>query len=117
MSDYANKVAEYTQDPQLASIAKELDEALDKAILGRQEVHFSPLGKLPKFTLSVVLCNQDEYNEKTVWDYPVKEAYEYSNWHLCTGWGDWLNTTKQSPLNQTQEYKGQPVGQFFFESE
>jgi len=115
LSDYANKVAEYTQDPQLASIAKELDEALDKAILGRQEVHFSPLGKLPKFTLSVVLCNQDEYNEKTVWDYTFKEAYEYSNWHIFTHWGDWLNTTKQGPLVQTKEYKGQPLGQYDFE--
>ncbi len=35
LSDYANKVAEYTKDPQLVSIARELDEALDKAILGR----------------------------------------------------------------------------------
>ena len=117
LSDYANKVAEYTKDPQLISIAKELDEALDKAILGRQEIHLSPLGDLPKFTLSVVLCSQDAYKGKTAWDYTVKEAYEYSNWHLFTGWGDWLNTTKQSPLNQSQEYKGQPVGQFFFESE
>lgn len=115
LSDYANKVAEYTKDPQLISIAKELDEALDKAILGRQEIHLSPLGDLPKFTLSVVLCSQDAYKGKTAWDYTVKEAYEYSNWHLFTGWGDWLNTTKQSPLNQSQEYKGQPVGQYFFE--
>ena len=114
LSDYANKVAEYTKDPQLISIAKELDEALDKAILGRQEIHLSPLGDLPKFTLSVVLCSQDAYKGKTAWDYTVKEAYKYSNWHLFTGWGDWLNTTKQSPLNQSQEYKGQPVGQYFF---
>ena len=49
-------------------------------------------------------------------DYANKVAeYTKDPWHLFTGWGDWLNTTKQSPLNQSKEYKGQPVGQYFFE--
>lgn len=114
LGDYANKVAEYTKDPQLASIAKELNDGLDKAILTRQDIHHSPIGDLPKFSISVCLCNKEDYQKKTSWDYTYKEAYEYTNWHLFTGWGDWLNTTKQGPRDQTKEYKGQPVGQFFF---
>ena len=115
LSDYANKVAEYTNDPQLISIAKELDEALDKAILGRQEIHLSPLGNLPKFSISVVLSSQADYQSMTVWDYSFKDAYEYTNWHIFTDWGNWLNTTKQGPHDQFKQYKGQPVGQYFYE--
>lgn len=114
LGDYANKVAEYTKDPQLISIAKELNEALDKAILGRQDMHYSPHGDLPKFSLSVVLCSQADYQAKTSWDYTFKEAYEYTNWNIFTGWGDWLNTTTQGPRDQTMQYQGQPVGQYFF---
>ena len=106
LGDYANKVAEYTKDPQLASIAKELNDGLDKAILARQDIHHSPIGDLPKFSISVCLCNKEDYQKKTSWDYTYKEAYEYTNWHLFTGWGDWLNTTKQGPRDQTKEYKG-----------
>ena len=114
LGDYANKVAEYTKDPQLISIAKELNEALDKAILGRQDMHYSPHGDLPKFSLSVVLCSQADYQAKTSWDYTFKEAYEYTNWNIFTGWGDWLNTTTQGPRDQTMQYQGQPVVQYFF---
>lgn len=114
LGDYANKVAEYTNDPQLIAIAKELNEDLDKAILARKDLHYSPLGDLPKFSLSVVLCNQEKYQKKTAWDYTFREAYEYTNWHLFTGWGNWLNTTKQGPCDQTRIFKGQPVGQYLF---
>lgn len=114
LGDYANKAAEYTNDPQLVSIAKELNDGLNQAILGRCEMHLSPLGDLPKFSLSVVLSSQADYQAKTAWDYTFKEAYEYTNWHLFTGWGNWLNTTKQGPRNQTTEYQGQPVGQYMF---
>lgn len=116
LGDYANKVAEYTSDPQLISIAKELNDGLDQAILGRCEMHLSPLGDLPKFSLSVVLSSQAAYQAKTAWDYTFKEAYEYTNWHIFTGWGNWLNTTKQGPRAQTKEYQGQPVGQYMFVS-
>ena len=115
LGDYANKVAEYTNDPQLINIAKEMNKALDEAIIGRCDLHFSPYGDLPKFSLSVVLCSQEDYQKKTAWDYTFKEAYEYTNWHLFTDWGNWLNTTKQGPHDQTLQYKGQPVGQYFFE--
>ena len=114
LGDYANKVAEYTNDPQLISIAKDLNDGLDQAILGRCDVHFSPLGDLPKFSLSVVLSSQADYQAKTAWDYTFKEAYEYTNWHIFTNWGNWLNTTKQGPRNQTKQYEGQPVGQYMF---
>jgi len=117
LGDYANKVAEYTKDPQLISIAKEVNDALDKAILGRQDMHYSTYGDLPKFSLSVVLSSQADYQAKSSWDYTYKEAYDYTNWNIFTGWGDWLNTTTQGPHNQTLHYQGQPVGQYFFESE
>ena len=117
LSDYAHKVAEYTQDSQLTSIAAEIDEVLDKAILGRCEQHHSIYGDLPKFTLSVELCNQESYQSKTIWNYTFKEAYEYTNWHIFTGWGNWLNTTKQGPHNQSKSFMGQPVGQFMIEAD
>ena len=112
LGDYANKVAEHTKDPQLISIAQELNEALDKVILGRCDLHFSPFGDLPKFSLSVVLCSQEDYQKKTAWDYTFKDAYEYTDWHIITGWGEWLNTTEQGPRNQLDGYHGQPVGQY-----
>lgn len=111
LGDYANKVAEYTQDPELISIAKELNADLDEVILKRTDLHFSPRGDLPKFSLSVVLCNKDAYQAKTAWDYTFREAYEYTNWDIFTAWGEWLNTTKQAPHDQSNEFKGQPVGQ------
>ena len=114
LGDYANKVAEYTSDPQLISIAKDLNDGLDQAILKRCDLHLSPLGDLPKFSLSVVLSSQADYQAKTAWDYTFKDAYEYTNWHIFTGWGKWLNTTKQGPRNQTFGYQGQPVGQYLF---
>ena len=114
LGDYANQVARYTNDPQLISIAKDLNNGLDQAILGRCELHLSPLGDLPKFSLSVVLCSQADYQAKTAWDYTFKEAYEYTNWHLFTNWGKWLSTTKQGPRNQILQYQGQPVGQYMF---
>ena len=117
LGDYANKVAEYTKDPELITIAKELNDGLDKAILARQDLHYSPYGDLPKFSLSVVLSSQEDYGKETKWDYTYQEAYEYTNWHLFTGWGDWLKTTTQGPRNQTRKYNGQPVGQYFFPKE
>ena len=112
LGDYANQVAHYTNDPQLTDIAGELNDALDQAILGRCDLNFSPYGTLPKFSLSVVLCSQADYQKKTNWDYTFKEAYEYTNWHLFTDWGNWLNTTKQGPKDQSEGPQGQPVGQY-----
>ena len=113
LEDYAAQVAKYTGDSQLKTISAQLSEALGKAILGRAEMHFSTLGDLPKFTLSVVLCSNKDYQAKTAWDYTFKEAYEYTNWHIFTGFGDWLNTTRQGPRDQSEGYQGQPVGQCF----
>ena len=113
LEDYAAQVAKYTGDSQLKTISAQLSEALGKAILGRGEVHYSTYGDLPKFTLSVVLCSNKDYQAKTAWDYTFKEAYEYTNWHVFTGFGDWLNTTRQGPRDQSKGYQGQPVGQCF----
>lgn len=113
LEDYAAQVAKYTGDSQLKTISAQLSEALGKAILGRAEMHFSTLGDLPKFTLSVVLSSNKDYQAKTAWDYTFKEAYEYTNWHIFTGFGDWLNTTRQGPRDQSKGYQGQPVGQYF----
>lgn len=111
LEDYAAQVAKYTGDSQLKTISAQLSEALGKAILGRAEAHYSTYGDLPKFTLSVVLCSNKDYQAKTAWDYTFKEAYEYTNWHVFTGFGDWLNTTRQGPRDQRKSYQGQPVGQ------
>ena len=113
LEDYAAQVAKYTGDSQLKTISAQLSEALGKAILGRGEVHYSTYGDLPKFTLSVVLCSNKDYQAKTAWDYTFKEAYEYTNWHVFTGFGDWLNITRQGPRDQSKGYQGQPVGQCF----
>ena len=76
-------------------------------------VSFLGYGDLPKFTLSVFLCSNKDYQAKTAWDYTFREAYEYTNWHVFTGFGDWLNTTRQGPRDQSKGYQGQPVGQCF----
>jgi len=110
-ADYAHKVAEETQDEQLKQISQEIDDAFNHMILARREVHGCKYGDLPQFTLSVVLNSQATYQKTVPQGYTFKEAYEYTNWHLFTDWGLWLETNQQEPKDQNKNFYGQPVGQ------
>ncbi len=110
-ADYAHKVAEYTKDEQLKQLSQQIDEAFAKIILARNEVHGSPYGDLPQFTLSVILHGQKAYEAATSMGHTFQEAYEYTNWHLFTDWGKWLMTNQQEPKDQSRGPIGQPVGQ------
>ena len=110
-ADYAHKVAEMTGDQQLQEIAQMIDEVFNKMIIARREVHGGSYGDIPQFTLSVVLKGQETYEKMTDYGYTFGEAYEYTNWHLFTNWGQWLKTNQQEPKDQTDEFLGQPVGQ------
>ena len=110
-ADYAHKVAELTGDAQLKEIVRQIDEAFDKIIIARREVHGGIYGDIPQFSLSFTLKNQEGYEKKTEWGYTFGEAYEYTNWHLFTEWGTWLKTNQQAPKDQTKALLGTPVGQ------
>ncbi len=110
-ADYAHKVAEETQDEQLKQISQEIDDAFSRMILARREVHNCKYGNLPQFTLSVVLNSQATYLKAVPQGYTFKQAYEYTNWHIFTEWGLWLETNQQEPKDQTKNFYGQPVGQ------
>ncbi len=109
-ADYAHKVAELTDDAELKQIATEVDAAFDKMIICRRESHTGHYGDLPRFTLSCVLCNQAAYEKDTEQGYTFQTAYEYTNWHIFTDWGNWLKTNQQVPKDQTRKFLGQPVG-------
>ena len=110
-ADYVHKVAELTGDAELQAISAEIDEVFDRLIISCHEVHKSRYGDIPRFTLSVVLKGQESYEKPTKWGYTYDEAYEYTNWHLFTGWGNWLRTNQQQPKDQKEEWLGQPLGQ------
>lgn len=89
--DFANQLAEKTKDSVFVASAKELKQAFDKLILKKIEVHYDEEHKLDSFSLSVLMLFHDIYNDKSVWGYANKEAYEYTKFHKETGWGEWLD--------------------------
>ena len=89
--DFANQLAEITEDSVFVASAKELKKAFDKLILKKIEVHYDKEQKLDSFSLSVSMLFSDAYNDESVWGYANKEAYEYTKFHKETGWGKWLN--------------------------
>ena len=103
---YADKMAEVTGDAELKTIATNLRTQMDKTILASLNFYNSPCGKgiKPKFTLSVVDFNKAAYNSKGKLTYSIKTAYEYTNFHKQTKWGDWLNTVEKRPT------KNNPAG-------
>ena len=103
--DYAQKLAEETGDEQLKTIAKELETAFGKAILQQETADMGIRPALKSYSLSVVLLDHDTYNvQVTNTQHTYRQAYEYSDFHQETQWGQWLDMNQQLPI-------GNPCGQ------
>ena len=102
--DYANKVAEATNDAQLKDIAAELKTALNAVLIERMGVHQNEEAPMKEYTLSVVITDKTNFAAKTAWDYTISKAYEFTDFSMITGWCEWLKTNTHNPT-------GNPVGQ------
>ena len=90
---YADQMAKATGDAELKAIADELKAQMDKTILAANHYHRSAYAKgvKPDFTFSVVSVDNETYNGEAGLTHSFKTAYEYTNFHKQTNWGDWLN--------------------------
>jgi hypothetical protein len=103
--DYATKLAKETGDEQLASIQVQLDDAFKKLIIYQITCDNGALAALPFYSLSVILIDHDSYHETSdKGTFTYFDSYSLSDFHLITGWGDWLDTNLCSPT-------GNPYGQ------
>jgi hypothetical protein len=102
--DYANKVAEATNDAQLKDIAAELKTALNAVLIERMGVHQNEEAPMKEYTLSVVITDKTNFAAKTAWDYTISKAYEFTDFSMITGWCEWLKTNTHNPT-------GNPAGQ------
>jgi len=96
---YADQMAKATDDAELKTIADELKAQMKKTILAANNYHHSPYAKdiKPDFTLSVVAVDHDGYIGDAGLTHSFQTAYEYTNFHKQTGWGDWLNKLEAKP--------------------
>lgn len=96
---YADQMAKATDDAELKTIADELKAQMKKTILAAINYHHSPYAKdiKPDFTLSVVAVDHDGYIGDAGLTHSFQTAYEYTNFHKQTGWGDWLNKLEAKP--------------------
>ena len=76
-----------------------LQAQMKKTILAANNYHHSPYAKdiKPDFTLSVVAVDHDGYIGDAGLTHSFQTAYEYTNFHKQTGWGDWLNNYVHAP--------------------
>ena len=63
LQDYADKLAENTADPTLATIAEDMKKALDAAIINHIDVNWNEQN-LEHYSLSICLYHQIIYNKK-----------------------------------------------------
>lgn len=90
MQDYANLLAANTGDEQLKAIADELKQALSKALLLHVQTINDTMFNIPEFSLSLVLAKRTTYARTYEQGYTYQQAYESSEFHKMSGWGDWL---------------------------
>ena len=103
--NYAQVLAEETGDEQLNTIAEELEQAFGKAILQLVTADMGIRPALKSYSLSVVLLDHDTYNLQVPnTQHTYRQAYEYSDFHVETQWGQWLEMNQQLPT-------GNPCGQ------
>ncbi|MBQ2180129.1 MAG: hypothetical protein II450_06980 [Prevotella sp.] len=103
--DYTQALAEETGDEQLNTIAEELEQAFGKAILQQVTADMGIRPALKSYSLSVVLLDHDTYNLQVPnTQHTYRQAYEYSDFHVETQWGQWLEMNQQLPT-------GNPCGQ------
>jgi hypothetical protein len=101
LQDYADKLAVNTDDAEFKTIAQDMKQALDQAILQRADVNWS-VQHLDHYSLSVCLYHQFYYN----YDYigagadiksNICEGYEQCTFHKLTGWGNFLRINTGLP--------------------
>jgi hypothetical protein len=112
IADYAHKLAQETEDIQLASISNAIDDAFEEAFVHYRDVNNSNQ-HLDHYTLSVCLIDKNYYNFDYKTANPGKnilsnfnEGYEKCDFHKLTGWGNWLNINEKIPTTNPQNGSG-----------
>ena len=112
IADYAHKLAQETEDIQLASISNAIDDAFEEAFVHYRDVNNSNQ-HLNHYTLSVCLLDKNYYN----FDYKAanpdmnilsnfNEGYEKCDFHKLTGWGNWLKINEKILTTNPQNGSG-----------
>lgn len=112
IADYAHKLAQETEDIQLASISNAIDDAFEEAFVHYRDVNNSNQ-HLNHYTLSVCLLDKNYYN----YDYKkanpgmnilsnFNEGYEKCDFHKLTGWGNWLKINEKILTTNPQNGSG-----------
>ena len=112
IADYAHKLAQETEDIQLASISNSIDDAFEEAFVHYRDVNNSNQ-HLNHYTLSVCLLDKNYYN----YDYKkanpgmnilsnFNEGYEKCDFHKLTGWGNWLKINEKILTTNPQNGSG-----------
>ena len=112
IADYAHKLAQETEDIQLASISNAIDDAFEEAFVHYRDVNNSNQ-HLNHYTLSVCLLDKNYYN----YDYKAanpgmnilsnfNEGYEKCDFHKLTGWGNWLKINEKRLTTNPQNGSG-----------
>ena len=96
--DYVQKAAKITKDSILVAEADSLKNAFDKLFVKKIEVHYNEEQNIDSFSLSVAVADKNTLEGETDWGYKNKDAYEYTQFHKKTGWGEWLYTNDVNVL-------------------
>ena len=111
IANYAQLLAKETGDDELKAISAAMDKAFDEAFVHYRDVNNS-VEHLDHYTLSVCLLRHkfyaiDYHTQLAGWPalYNYNEGYEKCDFHLMTGWGDWLNMNEQ-PLDSNPAKSG-----------
>jgi hypothetical protein len=118
LQDYADKLAANTGDAELMTIAQDMKQAFDRAILQRADISWS-VQHLDHYSLSVCLYHQILYNFDYVgaagnpwnWKCNIGEGYEQSTFHQLTGWGNFLRINTGLPWGNPTSGGGGPMNQ------
>ena len=96
---YAEQMAKATGDAELKAIADELGAQMKKTIMAGNNFYHCPKSKgvKPDFSFSVVALDKTTYQKEGGVNYSFQTAYEYTNFHKQTEWGNWLNTVESNP--------------------
>ena len=96
---YAEQMAKATGDAELKAIADELGAQMKKTIMANNCYYHCPKSKgvKPDFSFSVVALDKTTYQKEGGVNYTFQTAYEYTNFHKQTEWGNWLNTVESHP--------------------
>lgn len=112
IADYAHKLAQETEDIQLASISNAIDDAFEEAFVHYRDVNNSNQ-HLNHYTLSVCLLDKNYYNYDYKTANPGKnilsnfnEGYEKCDFHKLTGWGNWLKINEKILTTNPQNGSG-----------